>query len=329
MSTIPTSSKTFVGVTFLALILGGFLGAVIYAGYEQNQCADTEYRYLNPTLLCGAVPVISKTSFLAFENDLRQFIEAEQAKGGVSQASVYFRDLQDGSIFGIHEREKFTPASLLKLPLAIAYLNLLDDGILTLNEKVKYDFQEDAMSMQTFKPLGVLRSGNTYTIEELLENMLEKSDNAAYITLYAHLIEVFGDNAELLQTYQELGLIDPRDQGSQTLDVRGYASIFRVLYNGSYLKPKSANQLFKWLAKSEFKSGLVAGVPTALTVAHKFGERSTDDGKKQLHDCGIVYYPGNPYLLCVMTYGTDWTKLEDVIAAISRMVYAEVDSRRN
>jgi hypothetical protein len=48
----------------------------------------------------------------------------------------------------------------------------------------------------------------------------------------------------------------------------------------------------------------------------------------QLHDCGIIYYPGNPYLLCVMTRGTDWSALEKTIQTISAMTYKEVDSRK-
>jgi hypothetical protein len=66
-----------------------------------------------------------------------------------------------------------------------------------------------------------------------------------------------------------------------------------------------------------------------IPVAHKFGERTGfAGGVKQLHDCGIVYYPKNPYLLCIMTRGTDFTKLESTIAAVSKMVYQEFDSRK-
>ncbi len=79
---------------------------------------------------------------------------------------------------------------------------------------------------------------------------------------------------------------------------------------------------------------VVAGVPSTVDVAHKFGERTTlasdteSTETKQLHDCGIVYFPENPYLLCVMTRGTDFKVLEGIISDISRMVYEEVDSRR-
>jgi hypothetical protein len=42
---------------------------------------------------------------------------------------------------------------------------------------------------------------------------------------------------------------------------------------------------------------------------------------RELHDCGIVYLPDNPYLLCVMTKGNDFAKMEKIIEEISRLSY--------
>ena len=81
------------------------------------------------------------------------------------------------------------------------------------------------------------------------------------------------------------------------------------------------------LASADFKRGLVAGVPEDIKVAHKFGERETSEGK-QLHDCGIVYYPNRPYLLCVMTEGADLENLISVVGGVSRLVFDEIDNQR-
>lgn len=56
----------------------------------------------------------------------------------------------------------------------------------------------------------------------------------------------------------------------------------------------------RMLKDSEFRGGLVAGVPSNIMVAHKFGESKLNN-EKQFHDCGIVYFPKNQYLLCVMS----------------------------
>ena len=78
------------------------------------------------------------------------------------------------------------------------------------------------------------------------------------------------------------------------------------------------------LSKTTFKEGIVAGVPEGTVVAHKFGQflstTNTADGV-ELHDCGIIYYPDYPYLLCVMTKGNSLDELKNVIKGISKITY--------
>src|SRR5207248_2823209 len=96
------------------------------------------------------------------------------------------------------------------------------------------------------------------------------------------------------------GALTPNPQVS----VVTYSSFFRVLYNASYLTRDDSQKALALLAGVDYKDGLVAGVPASVPIAHKFGEReTTGDTTKQLNDCGIVYYPSHPYLLCVMTRG--------------------------
>jgi hypothetical protein len=110
------------------------------------------------------------------------------------------------------------------------------------------------------------------------------------------------------------------------LSVQTYESFFRILYNASYLSRNASNWALDILSKSEFETGLIAGVPQTIKVSHKFGEKSdARDGTVQLHDCGIVYYPNKPYLLCVMTKGPNIQLLDNVIAEISRITFSEVD----
>lgn len=76
------------------------------------------------------------------------------------------------------------------------------------------------------------------------------------------------------------------------------------------------------LSKTSFKKGLVAGVPKNIMVSHKYGERLyVDSNEAQLHDCGIIYFPQTPYLLCIMTRGENFAELENTIKEISKNVY--------
>ena len=66
-------------------------------------------------------------------------INQEKNKGHAQEVSVYFRDLQYGPTFGIDEYSKFSPASLLKLPMMISYLSLSEDNPDILNKEIYFE----------------------------------------------------------------------------------------------------------------------------------------------------------------------------------------------
>jgi beta-lactamase class A len=83
-----------------------------------------------------------------------------------------------------------------------------------------------------------------------------------------------------------------------------------------------SEKALKLLTQTKYKDALYAGVPQHIEVAHKFGERQfLPSQEKQLHDCGIVYHPQNPYLLCIMSRGQDFKKLSNIIKNISKATY--------
>jgi formylmethanofuran dehydrogenase subunit D len=81
------------------------------------------------------------------------------------------------------------------------------------------------------------------------------------------------------------------------------------------------------MSHSYFKIGIVAGVPKDIKVSNKFGEQIIFDKNSkeiirvELHDCGIVYVPKNPYILCIMTKGKVYNDLSLAISQISKKVY--------
>jgi beta-lactamase class A len=75
------------------------------------------------------------------------------------------------------------------------------------------------------------------------------------------------------------------------------------------------------LAKSNFKEGMVAGLPQGIKLVHKFGEGGDVNGELQLHETGIIYMPGGPYLITIMTKGNDLQQLAAIIAALTKTTY--------
>ena len=79
------------------------------------------------------------------------------------------------------------------------------------------------------------------------------------------------------------------------------------------------------LGSTQFDFGIEGGVPEGVTVANKFGERTLED-QRQLHDCGIIYAPKGPYLLCIMTRadlktGASFNQLAEIMSSLSEKTY--------
>jgi len=295
-----------------------------------EKACNPDLTLINADLQCDKTYVIDKAEYLTLRDKISSYLDSEKVAGRLSRAGIYFRDLNNGPTMGINEKDKFVPASLLKVPLMVTYLNLADDSPGILDEKLGFSWEVPPTLEQFFKPSHTIEPGKAYTISELLYTMIAYSDNASYYVLLQHLHDIDPKGSIFFGTFQDLGIIDPTSDIDQSISTKSYAAIFRTLYNVSYLSKGASEKALELLAASDFDSGLVAGLPAGIKIAHKFGERFgiNKNNEKELHDCGVIYYPGNPYLLCVMTEGPDYMGLATVIKNVSRMVYTEVDSRR-
>jgi beta-lactamase class A len=314
------------GLFLFALLSGIVLGWVIRSnwggpqGTEEEEFHQGQWEYINPLLSCGDLGAEIGREITPFKHAVQEKVDEFIKSGKATHISVYYRDLNNGPWFGIAEKELFTPASLLKVPELMDYYREAEKTPGILHEKIKYSgVNFDADAGETIYPAVQAEYGKTYTVDELLRLMIVYSDNNALMLL--------GNRgwSFLDRIYTVMGLPFPEFSGENyQLTVKNYAEFFRILFNASYLNQEMSDKALQMLASTDFRSGLVAGVPKGIIVAHKFGERVTPE-EKQLHDCGIVYYPKRPYLLCVMTRGADMGNLISVISGVSRTAYDEVD----
>lgn len=311
------------------LVVGFFIGFIINLSFNFS-CKNSGFKYISPNLFCEDSYVVKKIAYASMKDKLVNLISEKQKEGSVTDVSIYFRDLEDGPTLGIDEHDTYAPASLLKLPIFLTYLSVEDDIPGFLNTELS--FQESSEELkQFFPPTKEIEQNKSYTLEEMIESMIKYSDNRAYYVLVNYIEKIAPKDINLVQrTFIDLGIITPKNFQDQTISVKSYASIFSQLYYSSFFSKKEfSERALKILADTDFHQGLVSGVPKDIAIAHKFGERSDlPNGEVQLHDCGIVYYPKNPYLLCVMTRGKDFGKLSETIGEVSKMVYEEFDSRK-
>jgi len=299
--------------------IGLFFGWLLFSNDENASNSGLSvrqggYDFINPLLECEIDGGLESKNLTEFKSKVQEKTESLIQKNPINHISVYYRDLNNGPWFGINEKEQFAPASLLKVPTMIAYLKAAeqDPSILTtpLNELTMAINKGDI--------------NITETATDLINKMIVDSDNEAF----ENLVFAIGSDA-ITQVHNDLGIeVADKNTASNFISVKTYASLFRVLYNASYLNREMSEKALGILSQAAFNDGLAAGIPADINVANKYGiTGSYESGDRQLHDCGIIYYPNNPYLLCIMTRGNNSQELAAVIAEISSLVYQQTDNK--
>lgn len=325
---IKNNLKIFI-FSLLFAGLGYFLGkqnqntSPIFSEIRSNK---KNYLFINPLLECESSSFSSNITFDSLKDKLFAQIDKLKSAGQISSVSIYIRDLNNGPWLGINEKDNFSPASLIKVPLMIAYYKQAESNPDILKQNLEYLPTQDELT-QDILPSVTLTPTQLYTIEDLINNMIIYSDNEAYDLLLSNI-----DNQLLIDTYSNLGVDISKsflDPSGNILSVKSYAAFFRILYNASYLNPEMSEKALSLLSRVQYQDALVKGINNPnIKISHKFGERTfTDTGEKQLHDCGIVYLPQKPHLICVMTRGNDFAKLSEAIAQISQTIYQNISQK--
>lgn len=118
------------------------------------------------------------------------------------------------------------------------------------------------------------------------------------------------------------------EEGEFVMSPKEYSTYFRVLYNATFLGRPLSEYALELLSRGDFEGGIRRRLPGDVVVASKFGfrdDRTRGGQETTLHDCGIVYQPGTPYVLCVMTRSSQSSsdRLAEVISDLSWIVWNE------
>ncbi len=275
-----------------------------------------DFTYTHPIVLAD-FPDESAT-LQPLKAQLQSFIQDKINSGQIKSASIYLRTFNDGNWMTINDGETYSPGSLMKLVGLITYLKKSESYPSVLNKQLFYKGHNKNVPSQTYDPSALL-PGTAYTIKQLLFYMIAESDNDATELLNNNL-----DTGAFKKVFMDLGLSVPvlQDRNYQ-ITAREYAKFFRVLYNATYLNATNSEYALELLTKSTFKKGMVKDLPPTITVAHKFGEASTET-LKQLHETGIVFSDTQPYLLTIMIKGDRDEPLPGSISDISKFVFDQI-----
>lgn len=287
------------------------------------------YQFIDPLLVCNinnSSPVLEDK---ALEGEMQSIIDSHKSSGDISKASVYMTDLSSGKWASVYGNETFFPSSLGKIPIMIAYYLQSESDPSILSKQVTFSAgSEDLNQMQDIPPAQAIQQGHSYTIDQLIGYMIKYSDNNAT----ALLDENIGQNT-LNDVYGDLNIPVNDNPNLSNLDfitAHQVSTLFRVLYNATYLSRDDSEKALQLMSQSSFTQGIVAGVSSSTAVSHKLGLVGIAPGnvttEHELHDCGIVYAK-DPYQICIMTRGSaPISTLESIVAQLSAAAYQDIQN---
>lgn len=306
----------FLFVLLCLLCIYIYLHSGIANGVRNNTSS-----YLNP-----ALAVLDKRNLIVDFQPLREKLQKYEDRQDYT-ISVYFEYFPTGANIATHKDVKLWPASLIKIPVAMAAMKKVQDKDWTLdNELVILDQDKDSEFGDMYKE----DTGTTHTIRRFFEESLINSDNTAHFVLLRNL-----EGGELEEVFVHLGMDDvieglkrnkkDVEDVDNRITAKRYSIFFRSLYNATYLN-QEYSQLFLSILQRAPKEQLSLGLPEDIVFVHKTGIRIDE---KVMADSGIVYVPGRPYLLTVMISQNkkgdfDKEEIQRIFKEISEEVYRYV-----
>lgn len=274
-------------------------------------------------LLNPGVSLINNQDMIVNFQPLRESLKNKYENHEKFNISIYFEYLPTGANISVNTDVQMWPASLIKIPVAMAVMKKIERGEWQLsNELVVMDQDKDS----SFGDWHQLPTGTTKTIEEVLKASLVDSDNTAHFMMLRNITD-----KELEEVFVHLGFDDiidslkknpDSDEYDNRITAKRYTTFFRSLYNATFLLPEYSQLFLSYLEHSP-REYLAVGIDESIKFAHKTGIRADD---RVWADSGIIYYSNRPYLLTTMIEARPNNSLEEMDVSI---IFSEIAKEIN
>lgn len=233
-------------------------------------------------------------------------------------AGLYFFNLDSGASLNVGGDEVFPAASTIKFPILVAFFKAVDEGRVTLHERLTMRpdlIAPEAGTLQYQKP------NSQYPALEVADLMITISDNTATNMI----IDRLGGAAVLNQQFQEWGLENtvinnllPDMKGTNTTSPRDLATLMLKIGQGEIVSPRSRDRLLDIMRRTVTNTLLPAGLGKGATIAHKTGDIGIVVG-----DAGMVDMPNGQRYVAAMMVKRPYNdpRGSELIRQVSRMTY--------
>jgi len=276
----------------------------------------------SPTPAAAARPEVDEK--IAAELSARLKAVGERAGGEFGAAVVHVETGRSSEAGGAQPLALY---SVFKLPLAVAVLKAVEEGRLTLGQKVRV---EPADASPGVKANAELWSTTVErSVGEMLELSLVRSDN----TSSDQLLKLVGGPSAVTGRMRALGLsgIDVRSSVKELLSKGGaqntgsatdLARLLVMLQKGEALSQTQTALLLELMSRAQTgERRLRAGVPAGTPVAEKTG---TGAPGTSTNDVGLITLPDGTHLaVAVLVSGSKLSteEQEKLIAEVARAAY--------
>ena len=252
------------------------------------------------------------------------------------KVGVYAVEIESGRSIALREKDHYPMQSVVKLPIAMTVLSMVDQRKLQLGQIVNVA-TDDMTSTNQRSPIRDLNpDGTQLSIEELLKAAVSESDGTA-----ADVLQRIAGGADAVQRHVEsLGVTDMKIKYSHkefsrewSLQYENWATpiatvdLLRDLWTNGSLSKASTEMLLRFMTESHNPDNRLLGMlPKGTVVAHKTGTGGTQGGvTSAINDVGIITLPNGKHVL-IAVYIQDSThkggaNAHETIAKIAKAVY--------
>jgi len=279
---------------------------------------DKNFKLIQPLVLVEEKNEDNSISNL--KSTLNQFLQQKIANGEIRAASVYFNDLLNDKHFTINPSEQYCPGSIIKIAVMMTFLKESETNNSLLDKQIFFDSHFSDIPEQHLYGIPLIEK-RSYSIRYLISKMIVESNNDA-----AALLTMNINRDKFVDLFKILSLPKPDlSNWEYFISVEQCSRFLKVLFNGTYLNDENSEYAMGLLTKTTFNNGIQKYIDSSFLIAHKFGERRllSSVEEHQLHETGIVYFKGKPYVITIMTKGNRIDPLPEVLAQVSKIVFDE------
>lgn len=244
------------------------------------------------------LPVLAKNPLALKSNlgDLTQQLEKLAAQQPDLVVGAFLVDLDTGNYAHLNGERSFATASMIKVPVLVAFFQDVDAGKIDLTEKLT--MREDLVAPHA-GDMQYLPVGTQFTALETAEEMIRISDNTATNML----IDRLGGIEALNKRFQQWGLQHtvlnewlPDLEGTNISTPKDLVTLMSLVEQGHLVSLRSRDRLLAIMRTPVTNTLLPQGLGEGATIAHKTGDIGTLVG-----DVGLIDMPnGKRYLATMM-----------------------------